>query len=217
MRVRALSLLLAALPAAAGSRVSALHLDPPVPPVALYTSFQYPPSADVIAAMHAELDSILAPAGVQFQWRSLANNHGNEVSAQLAVLTFKGRCDVAGLTYRTANVGALGWTHITDGVILPFADIDCERVRLFLQHELLYYAVAERAPAFGRALARVVAHELYHIFARTTEHGEDGICKAAFSVHDLLAGQFQLEVRNLLEMRHVLVRVEPTETAAGAW
>jgi hypothetical protein len=29
-------------------------------------------------------------------------------------------------------------THISDGVVLPFTDIDCEATRLFLQKSLLH-------------------------------------------------------------------------------
>jgi hypothetical protein len=210
MKVLVLGLLLAALPAAGGSRVYEL-------PVALYTTFQQPAPAAVVDSMHAELGLILAPSGMRFEWRSLDNVSGSDVSSELAVLTFKGRCDVEGLTFRAASVGALGWTHVTDGVILPFADIDCDRIRLFLQSELVYFSTPEREVAFGRALARVVAHELYHIFVRTAEHGSAGICKSAFSVQELLAGDFQIKMRNMAELKRLLAHGEPSEAGGGTW
>ncbi len=210
MKVLALGLLLAALPAAGGSRVYEL-------PVALYASFQQPAPAAVVDAMHAELGLILAPSGIRFEWRSLDNVSGSDVSSELAVLTFKGKCDVEGLTSRTVSDGALGWTHITDGVILPFADIDCDRIRLFLQRELLFVPMAEREAVFGRALARVVAHELYHIFLRTAEHGSAGICKAAFSVQDLLADDFLIRMQDMAELKRLLTRGEASEAGGGTW
>jgi len=210
MKIRALALLLAAMPAAAGSRPSEL-------PVALYTSFQQPAPPAVVGAMRAELGAILAPSAMRFEWRSLDSVNGSEVSSELAVLTFKGRCDVEGLTFQTESVGALGWTHVTDGVILPFADIDCDRVRLFLQRDLIYLPAAEREAAFGRALARVVAHELYHIFVRTADHSSDGICKSAFSTQDLLSTDFQIKARNMLQLKRYLPHGDLVESAGGTF
>jgi hypothetical protein len=36
------------------------------------------------------------------------------------------------------------------------------------------------------ALGRVVAHELYHILARTTSHATGGLAKASQSLRDLI-------------------------------
>ena len=96
---------------------------------------------------------------------------------------------------RDVNPGALGWTHVSDGAILPFSDVDCDRVRVFLQKHLLSVRPADRQTAFGRALGRVVAHELYHIFANTTHHGSDGVGKPAYTVQDLLSDEFRFEER----------------------
>ncbi len=82
---------------------------------------------------------------------------------------------------------------MTDGVILPFADIDCDGIRQFIQGGLLSLDVRDRAEAYGRAVGRVLAHELYHIFANTAHHGTNGVGKAAYSIHDLLSRDFHFE------------------------
>ena len=84
------------------------------------------------------------------------------------------------ISCKEVHPGALGWTHVSDGAILPFSEIDCDRIREFVQKELLYWKPAEREEVLGRAMARVVAHELYHIFANTPHHGSDGVAKAAY-------------------------------------
>ena len=40
---------------------------------------------------------------------------------------------------------------------------------------------------YGRALGRVLAHELYHIFARTCHHGQEGVAKTALSGKALIS------------------------------
>src|SRR4051794_20455165 len=95
-----------------------------IAPISLYAQFQDAPSEGVIDSLHEELATIMAPLGLRFDWRALAGVTGNEVSVELAVLTFKGRCDVHNLVPRNGVPGALGWTHVSDGAILPFADVD---------------------------------------------------------------------------------------------
>jgi len=191
-----LCLTLGALPGFGG------NLPAPVAPIALYTHFDQEPPQGVVEALHDELESIMAPMGMTFEWRSLDGVRGNELSVELAVLTFKGRCDIAGLSpHNVSNPGALGWTHVSDGTILPFSDVDCDRIRTFVQKELLTLRAADREESYGRALGRVVAHELYHIFSNTAKHGSCGVGKAAFTAQELLSDDFQFEERESLALR----------------
>jgi hypothetical protein len=177
---------LAAWPALAGSpRIRTA-------PVTLYTQFHQGIPPAVEEALRDELKIIMEPMGVTFEWRSLSSNRG-EVSVELAVLTFKGRCDAADLPLRQTVSGALGWTHMSDGAILPFSEVDCNRMREFIGKGLLAFDLQDREEAMGRAMARVVAHELYHIFAETTRHGAWGVGKAAYTVEELLSYGFRFE------------------------
>ena len=98
-------------------------------PITLYTQFEQAPPAGVLEALQVEVESIMAPIGLRFEWRDLSQTHGHEVSAELAVVTFKGKCDTTGLGTRGRTEGALGWTHVSDGQILPFTDVSCDRLR----------------------------------------------------------------------------------------
>ena len=156
-------------------------------------SFPQEPPAAVLDALQEEVGAIMAPIGLQFEWRKLNGVSGHEVSTELAVVTFQGRCDTAGITSQSKFSGALGWTHVSDGEILPFTDVGCDRVREFVQRSLVALSAAERPAAYGRALGRVLAHELYHIFANTTRHGSWGVAKECYSVQDLLSDDFQFQ------------------------
>ena len=126
---------------------------------ALYNEFERDPPAPVKTALRDELASIMTPLGLRFEWRDLRGPR-QKPAIELAVISFKGRCDAAGLLPRQGDSsGALGWTHISDGVILPFSDVDCDGIRRFLQPALLTVSSASREGAFGRAVARVLAHD----------------------------------------------------------
>lgn len=171
------------------------HQEVILPPIVLFTHFQQEPPPEVFDSAQREVQSIMAPMGLNFQWLKLSASDGKQVSVELAVIEFKGRCDADGLLRRDTNPGPLGWTHITDGTILPFADVDCSAVRSLIQRELMDTRADSRAPAFGRALGRVLAHELYHIFANTTRHGSDGVGREFYTAHDLLSADFQFQAR----------------------
>ena len=87
------------------------HRQAPVAvPISLYTQFQQEPPQAVADALHDELESIMGPIGLRFEWRALTPGRSNEVSVELAVVTFKGRCDAANLLPNRTSPGALGWT-----------------------------------------------------------------------------------------------------------
>ena len=179
--------------------------------VALYIDFEQAPSATVLDALQQETEAIMAPVGTEFEWRSLKSVTGGQVSTQLAVVKFRGRCESHGVfAAHPLKPGALGWTHLSDGAILPFADIDCDGIRQFIQLGLLAVDPQERSEAYGRAVGRVLAHELYHIFARTTHHGANGVGKATYSVHDLLEREFHFEDHESEALR--ISRPRPLET-----
>jgi hypothetical protein len=184
-----IGLALAALPAPGQSPANG------VAAITLYSDFKATPPPAVLSALEDEIHVIMEPIGLQFEWRMLNAARGNEVSVELAVITFRGRCDVADMVPVERHPGALGWTHMSDGVILPFSDVDCDSIRGFLQADLLRMKAGDRDEAYGRAVGRVLAHELYHIFANTEKHGTSGVAKATYSVHELLSRIFQFEGR----------------------
>ncbi|PWU02991.1 MAG: hypothetical protein C5B51_19805 [Terriglobia bacterium] len=187
-------LVLGVMPAFGGAR------DANSAPVTLYTHFQQEPAPPLVEAIEDELEAIMSPAGVRFEWYPLSDA-GGRVSTQLAVIHFKGECDASGLRSDAGYPGPLGWTHISDGEILPFIDVNCDGLRLFVQRDLIGMPFAKRDEVLGRAIARILAHELYHLLAHTKEHAGKGIAKAAYSVEELLAGTLQFGKKECASLR----------------
>jgi hypothetical protein len=186
MRFVAFFLIIVALPGLASETGNV------VTPITLYTQFQVSPPAAVLDAIESELHQIMSPLGFAFEWRALAANDG-EASSVIAVATFGGSCIAEASP--AAVTGALGWTHVTDGEILPFSEIDCDRIRTFLASGLARFRKENREEAFGRAVGRVLAHELYHVLARTAHHGTWGVAKAAYTAEELLSRTFRFEAK----------------------
>jgi hypothetical protein len=163
-----------------------------IPSVGVYIDFDSVPASVPMDVMKHEVDKILKPSGVALDWRLTSQNHGDEVFAGLVVLKFKGKCKLEG--WGDSGPGllpggeerTLGTTRVMNGNVLPFTEVRCDEVKRALAYLRPEANQRERQKAFGLALGRVVAHELYHILAHTTSHAARGLAKASESLQDLV-------------------------------
>jgi hypothetical protein len=157
-----------------------------------------------LAAMKAEAGSILAAAGIDADWRPMENSNGMEAVSALVVVSLKGKCSFHTPLHTPrlpARAGPFGWTPITDNQVLPFCHIDCDRVRSVVGPSLRHLPQAQQNRILGRALGRVLAHELYHILAGTREHARTGVAKAYLSVSELVLGSIGLGEKEIHRIR----------------
>jgi hypothetical protein len=170
----------------------------------------------VLQAIRSEVATIMDPSGVTFDWLNLSGTSGSEVSAELVVITFKGKCEFRPAIQTRTEPAALGWTHISDGEVLPFGDIHCDRVQQLLYPFLLAMDGSDRDYAFGRAVGRVLAHELYHILAKTTHHASGGVAKPCYNASELMSSKFRFRERDSQLIRGKRVREQlPMNTFLG--
>ena len=59
----------------------------------------------------------------------------------------------------------------------------------------------QRELSFGRALARVLAHELYHILLDTEQHAKSGVTKSHLTPHDLIGESLDFEPDQIEQFR----------------
>jgi hypothetical protein len=168
-------------------------------PVALFVRFDEPPAEQVGEALRAEVDHIMEPAGIRFDWKELPKATGREVYRELVVVRFKGSCRPREQRRWPGSI-ALGWTHTSDGELLPFIDVECDRVLDVMGSELRAVDPEEREEVLGRALGRVLSHELYHVLGRTRKHGSQGVAKAEYSALELTGDEFLLNESDVERM-----------------
>jgi hypothetical protein len=180
---------------AAGAAFSALLAQCQAPPfhpsVGVFLDFDSAPGKMSVEVMKKEVDALLKPSGISLDWRLAGENHGDESFAGLVVLKFKGKCKVEGWNGEAVpgQTSTLGATQVSHGRVLPFSEVKCDALREALSYLRPDANQGERQSAFGLAMGRVVAHELYHILARTTSHAARGLAKAAESLQDLVSIQ----------------------------
>lgn len=193
---------------------------PPIVTVTVLVEFERPPSQAVFEAMRAEVDQIYEGTAVAIEWRAYKVGETTPVMVRAVVVKMRGDCTCNGL-YGMENikdVNALGFTHAVDGHLLPFVEVLCDKVRALA----MYRRVAEaREPAWmmGRALGRVLAHEMFHVLAETTDHAEEGVVRSNLSGRELTCHQLGLDrpsVKKLavaISRRHLPPASQLTERA----
>ncbi len=122
-----------------------------------------------------------------------SENQGNEPFDRLVVVKFTGTCACGGFLQPTREIVILGSTAVASGQVLPYSQIRCDQVRRLLPE--VEFAPGRRRgdAALGRALGRVLAHELYHVLLGTTHHSASGIGEAIQSTEDLKSDEFSFE------------------------
>ena len=179
----------------------------------VYFAFAQQPGL-LSSALRIEAESILSPLGFDLEWREAADS-GKESWADLALVTFTGRCSLDPGGFPDFVPSALGWTDVVNGQIQPFVHISCDRIGGLLQSSLLLEPAKKREEMFQRALARVLAHELYHVFARNSTHGRSGVGKAVFNALDLLSSKFQFHKLEAQSLRESSTRAASGFSASG--
>ena len=172
------------------------------PPVTLYTDFKEDHSQRSFEAMKEEVGTTLAAAGIQVQWRSLRISQSEITSGDLVVVSFTGKCRMNDLFLPRVESGPLGWTYVEDGHTSPFSNVDCDRIRAFINPLIPDTGRDDREALLGRALGRVLVHELYHVFSDSRGHASQGLCSGLFTARYLLLDHARLDEKDVSTFRN---------------
>lgn len=155
--------------------------------VTLVFQFDAAHSEQSVSEMKSELQSLMRDAGVELNWRRIDELSSSDSFPSVVVVTFHGSCEMKAFAPPLPSESvALASTHLSNGQVIPFADVECDQIRSSLRA-----AHAEPGSTgdllFGRAMGRVLAHELHHIIDRTRAHTPHGITRKSLSPRDLIA------------------------------
>lgn len=152
----------------------------------------------VLPAMRAEAGKILTPAGVRICW-SDADGGGQAAGQRRLVVVRLVSAGSAGVAVKGSD-GVLAITHMAEGRILPFVDLDVERVGRSIPR-LGGFGRAIQPQEYGRALGRVLAHELYHVLSGSAEHDSEGVAKRALNGLELVKSELNLSAQACRRIR----------------
>jgi len=152
--------------------------------------------------MKSELNSIMKETGRNLDVRLRSQAAPNETFNDVVLVKLKGTCKMERMIPFMDERGPLAWTHSTDGAILPFAEVSCDRIANAVAGALWGGQRKQADMLLGRAMGRVLAHELYHIIGKTHEHNADGsLAKEAISAKQLISDKrITFDMRDLNRM-----------------
>ena len=164
--------------------------------VTIVLDFQGPRSEKSVQEMKRELEGLMKSTGLAFEWR--LRTEANQVTPNhLVVIRFKGKCVLEPVGYLYDERGPLAFTYSTDGAVLPYSEVACDKVVSSVRSAMFGGDFANADELLGRALGRVVAHELVHILSKSGAHAKEGVEKPALSGKLLIAPDLQLDLADL--------------------
>lgn len=169
-------------------------------PLTLVVESESPIAPQALKSMQKELANILARASVKVDWVMRSDFKLGSEAEDLVLVKFKGSCRMEMTPALLDERGPLAFTHTTDGEVLPFSVVLCDKVRVAAQSAMWGGDYARGNELFGRALARVLAHELYHILGKEEGHGKDGVARRALSGQQLISDRLELAPSDAAKM-----------------
>jgi hypothetical protein len=156
---------------------------------------------EVVAAMQSELAEIWRTEHVKLDWRPIESVRLGESFEDLVVVHFKGSCHVRQNEWLASHAFLIdergpqdsepfAYSSTVDGHVQPFSSVLCERVERSVENALRPDQRKSADSLFGRALGRVLSHELYHILNQTRQHELHGLAKRSLSGEQLIAPNF---------------------------
>lgn len=177
------------------------------PSLTILLNFDNPESAVSQQAMRSEIQYLLGNS-FRIEFGSAANWLGS-TSGHLVIFNMRGHCSMEQPLSEQPRGLALGSTVVSEGSILPFGRIECDRIRASIQ-TVSHETRREAQQQLGQAMGRVVVHEIYHMLSGSPVHTKNGLTKRGLSPLDLAANAASLprESAYAIEMRELNQREE---------
>src|SRR5215831_3317404 len=127
--------------------------------VTVVVDFNGPYSDRSVEEMKREAAGIMKDSGLHLEWKS-RDGVGVTSYPNLVLVRFKGRCVLEPEPMLYDERGPFAFTYSSDGNVLPFTEVACDHVTASVQTAISGDDHMRLDYLMGRALGRVVAHEL---------------------------------------------------------
>jgi hypothetical protein len=168
--------------------------------ITIVLDFQGPRNEQSVTEMKREFAGIMKNSALTFEWKSRTEAEHSGFT-NLVVVRFRGTCVLRPIPYLYDERGPMAFTYSTEGEVQPFSEVECDQVTRVVRSAMSGADFANADLLMGRALGRVLAHEIVHILTKSGVHGRDGVAKTALSGHQLIAEELRLEPEDLDRIR----------------
>ena len=170
------------------------------------------PDARLLSSLQDETAAVWGPYGVRLGWPRPTNHVEGCTPPQASFVVLINA--EHGRSSGAASLDELGSTRVIPGVIdhapICINQETTEQVLAVLTPEQLTRAISRpwvTLADVGRALGRVLAHELGHVLLAAQEHQRQGLMRPSFSLEDLVAGRRETFTLSPPEVDHLRERL----------
>jgi hypothetical protein len=171
-------------------------------------NFQGAHSDRSVNEMKRETEEILRASGLRLDWR-LGSEASRESYRDLVVVRFQGNCQIALLPRVYDELGPLAFSYSAAGSVQPFSEVDCDKVSASVRSALWGDDFAKADVLLGRALGRVLVHELVHMLTQSGRHARQGVEQPALSGKQLVGASLKLTPADLELLRSFAAATRP--------
>lgn len=168
----------------------------PVPDVTVIVDVKGTYSEAAFREMRHEAAQIIESSGLHLDWR-MRSEAQHTTFNDLVVMTFRGSCSFDPSLPIYDELGPLAITRTANGEVQPFGEVNCDRVVNTVRSAMFGEDYAKADILVGRALGRVVAHELVHMLTKSGQHAHEGVQKAALSGRQLIGASLPLDATDV--------------------
>lgn len=150
--------------------------------------------------LQRELNTLFKAANLNIGIKLRKELMKGETFDDIVVVRMSGTCRMVDLPHVFDERGPYAWAHTSDGTVLPFVELRCDNVRRSVGEALWTVGLSktrDRDRLFGRALARIIAHEVVHIKGETHQHGNSGVFRTALKAADLVSENIAIDEGDL--------------------
>lgn len=165
---------------------------------------------DVLASALSEVDQIFAPGGIRLRFRISPDDPVYDPTVTVVLLPRPARFVVHGCS-RNRHDHRLGHTSFTARRITLWSEQIARAVDGDWDRRQVPNVSNINDTAYARALGRVLAHELGHVFLRLSGHRDNGLMRPSFSHRTLTAKSnraFRMSDKDLKKVRAILERTK---------
>ena len=175
----------------------------------VWASFDRLPDRSTVEWMEQEAAEIFADADMAFLWQ-LGPRDGIDIIGPLVSVQFHGKCVLQPSGVALPQRGPMAWVQPQDGEIRSFIDVDCDRTAAMIWQNRGTLPLPLVTRTFGRALARVVAHELYHYLTQSAAHTASELFRPEMTSMDLTMPQIRFESGEIEAIRKAMSKLDST-------
>jgi hypothetical protein len=157
-------------------------------------------SQRALTEMRKELATVFKPTNLNIDVRLRQEMKPQETFNDVVLVKLKGTCKMQNFARLLDERGPFAWTHTVDGKILPFSEVACDHIARSIQQAMMGGDHVDRDRLLGRALARVLAHEIVHMVGQCADHSNAGVFRHALSGRQLIADKLELDPQDIARL-----------------